>query len=117
MTEREMPDNESTKLMQPVTLAMREAVLHLDTHDFGKTRERNREKIGERKTFNNKKERDQGDDTAVGKTKKRKEQSDVGEKQKVKKTKTDNVVKAKLKSDKPSSLGQTKKKKKKKTQV
>eukprot|EP00116_Pleurobrachia_bachei_P002923 sb/3463185/ len=89
MTERVMPDEESTKLMQPVTLAMREAVLHLDTHDFGKTRERNREKVGERKTLksdvkkdgkqgNTKKDGKQGDDdtTVIGK-KKRKGQNDV----------------------------------------
>eukprot|EP00116_Pleurobrachia_bachei_P015742 sb/3476004/ len=118
MTERVMPDEESTKLMQPVTLAMREAVLHLDTHDFGKTRERNREKVGEKKTFKKdvkqgdaKKDGKQGDDdtTVIGR-KKRKGQNDVGG-SKQKKIKTDNELK--LKSVKTSSLGEKRKKKKK----
>ena len=39
-----MSDEESVKILQPVSLAMREAVLHLDTHQFGENRARNNRK-------------------------------------------------------------------------
>ena len=39
-----MSDEESVKILQPVSLAMREAVLHLDTHGFGENRARNKRK-------------------------------------------------------------------------
>ena len=39
-----MSDEEGSKIMQPVALAMREALLHLDTHDFGQKKERNKRK-------------------------------------------------------------------------
>jgi hypothetical protein len=39
-----MSDEESVKILQPVSLAMREAVLHLDTHQFGENRARNKRK-------------------------------------------------------------------------
>ena len=37
-----MSDEDGVKIMQPVSLAMREALLHLDTHDFGQNKERNK---------------------------------------------------------------------------
>ena len=39
-----MSDEESVKILQPVSLAMREALLHLDTHDFGENKARNKRK-------------------------------------------------------------------------
>ena len=44
LTELQIEDETSLKLMQPVSLAMREALLHLDTHQFGENRQRNKTK-------------------------------------------------------------------------
>ena len=46
LEETTMSDEESVKILQPVSLAMREAVLHLDTHEFGENRARNKRKSG-----------------------------------------------------------------------
>ncbi|XP_063691641.1 probable ATP-dependent RNA helicase DDX49 [Bolinopsis microptera] len=44
LEETTMSDEESVKILQPVSLAMREALLHLDTHDFGENKARNKRK-------------------------------------------------------------------------
>ena len=62
-----MTDEESVKILQPVSLAMREAVLHLDTHGFGENRARNKRK-SENKS-----------DQSTGTKKKKKKRKSVGE--------------------------------------
>lgn len=50
-----MDDEDSVKLLGPVSVAMREAGLHLDTHNFGDKRDNNKRKVSGDKSGGQKK--------------------------------------------------------------
>lgn len=55
LKELKMDDEDSVKLLGPVSVAMREAGLHLDTHNFGDKRDNNKRKVSGDKSGGQKK--------------------------------------------------------------
>ena len=116
LQETTMSDEESVKILQPVSLAMREAVLHLDTHGFGENRARNKrkseKKIEQSSGKKRKKGKIGGEESNEAKTKQAQIQSNVksdveksiSRTKSLKKVKTDSVIK-RLKKKKKSISG------------
>ncbi|KAL5272170.1 hypothetical protein ACHWQZ_G000409 [Mnemiopsis leidyi] len=116
LQETTMSDEESVKILQPVSLAMREAVLHLDTHGFGENRARNKrkseKKIEQSSGKKRKKGKIGGEESNEAKTKQAQIQSNVksdveksiSRTKSLKKVKTDSVNK-RLKKKKKSISG------------